>query len=85
MAGDHFTPTEQRFLALLSDGLPHDRRELHSLLWDEYSELSAIQVHLSNIRKRLRPRGEDIICELHARTIKYRWVRLIQGASTATS
>lgn len=80
MSGNNgYTPTERRMLALLRDGLPHLREELHACLYDEMAELSAIQPHLSHIRQKLRPHGEDIICELHKRTIHYRHVRLLNS------
>lgn len=72
------TPTQERFLALLADGLAHDRLELHALLWDEQGALSNIKPHLTHLRKVLRPLGETVICERHV-TVRYRRVTLLEG------
>ena len=55
------TPTERKILALLSDGLPHAREEIHSLLWDELSQRETIRYHISKLRKKLPP-GHIIVC-----------------------
>lgn len=70
----HFTPTEQRMLKILSDGFPHHKSELQACLYDEES---TIRQHIYNIRAKLRPRGEDIVCELRLHGIHYRHVRLL--------
>lgn len=72
-----WTPTQQRMIDLLSDGMPHDRHELHACLDDPLSSLATIKFHLSLIRRIIRLRGEDIICELWERKIHYRHVRLL--------
>jgi hypothetical protein len=78
------TPTQGRILSLLSDGRPHGRREVHSLLGDELQPLSHVQRHISVLRKRLEPRGETIVCELrHRRQVCYRWVALKLAAGSA--
>jgi hypothetical protein len=76
-----FTPTQRRIIALLADGLPHTRREVFGCLDDDLAQLSAIKRHLSVIRTMLRPVGQDIICELHRRSICYRHVRLLTDPS----
>lgn len=73
-----FTPIQQRMLIVLSDGLPHPREELHACLDDELSPYSAIKAHLSSIRKILRPKGQDIICEIVHRRNMYRQIRLLR-------
>lgn len=70
-----FTPTERRMLAMLADGLPHRKKELHLCLGDELSDFSTVRVHIHNIRKKLRRYGQDIVCELSSRRIFYRHVR----------
>lgn len=75
-----FTPTQADMIKMLSDGLPHTRQELFTCLRDDLARLQAINMHLSNCRKILRPRGEDIICELVNRRICYRHVRLLPSA-----
>lgn len=71
-----YTPTEKRMMEVLQDGLLHTRQELFACLWDDKSELSAIQARISLLRKKLRPQGLEIDCVLN-RGIKYRLVRLL--------
>lgn len=75
-----FTATEQRIIDLLSDGMPHTKEEIHGRLWDEMAEVRAITFHISNIRAKLRPRGQDIICEFNRRRIYYRHIRLLASS-----
>lgn len=81
-----FTRTQSAMLDVLADGMPHTRMELHACLDDELGPLSNICMHISNIRKILRPKGQDIVCELVHVTIKggskiqYRHVRLLASA-----
>lgn len=77
MNDNGFTKTQNAMLAVLSDGQPHTREELHKCLPDELSEMSAVRFHISNIRKVLRPKGQDIVCELKYGKIHYRHVRII--------
>ncbi len=77
MINNGFTKTQKAILAVLADGQPHTREELHRCLPDELSELSAVRFHVCNIRKVLRAKGQDIICELKKRRIHYRHVRII--------
>lgn len=71
-----WTPTQRRMLAVLADGQPHHKSELQACLPDE---LSTIYMHVSNIRAKLRPQGQDIICEYRHQTIYYRHVRLLSS------
>ena len=75
------TPTQRRMLTLLADGRPHRREELRQLLWDELGALSNIQTHLSQLRKKLRPQGQEILCEIVQRRICYRQVQLLQSTA----
>lgn len=75
-----FTPTETRILAVLSDGMPHRRDELMRCLWDELSSRAALKMQLSNIRAKLRPIGQDIVCEWYNRGLSYRQIRLLASA-----
>lgn len=73
---DKLTPTEKRIMEALADGYPHRRRDLLPLI-DEMAVPQNLKDHLSNIRKKLRPMGEDVICEYYNRGLSYRWIRLI--------
>jgi hypothetical protein len=75
-----FTPVQRRILAVLSDGMPHRKQELHPCLNDDLATSNAIQVHISAMRKILRPKGEDIVCEYNKMTYYYRHIRLLQSA-----
>ena len=77
MAPDSFTPTQAKMLAVLADGQPHTRAELHACLVDELGPGSNIRPHLSAIRKKLRPIGQDIICEAVNYKYFYRHIRLL--------
>lgn len=83
MAGSNgrFTNVERRILNVLSDGLPHRKEELHPCLADELGPLTNLHPHITNIRKKIRPKGEEIVCELVARRINYRHVRLLKPLS----
>lgn len=60
---DNLTPTQLRILELLSDGRPHTRREMHACLDDDLAQPTAFERHLTGMRKILRPKGEDILCQ----------------------
>ena len=80
---DVFTPTQAAMLKILSDGLPHTREELHKCCGP--SSLKTIQMHLSSIRKKLRPHGEDIVYVVVSRRGCYQHVRLLVSPYTAYS
>lgn len=74
-----YTPTQRKMLAVLSDGLPHPRAELHACLNDELQPHDHIHPHLDGIRKHIRPKGQDIICQLLNKRCCYRLIRLLAG------
>lgn len=74
-----FTPTQSAILDILSDGLRHGKDELCACLSDELSAKDNLKFHISNIRKVIRPRGEDILCEFYRRARHYRHVRLLSN------
>lgn len=71
-----FTPTQLKIVQLLADGKPHTRKEIHDLLWDEQSPITAIRAHITNCRKMLRVLGEEIVCELYESKVHYRRVKV---------
>ena len=79
--GTKFTDTEKKIVDVLSDGLRHHSIELQQLLPDQRAEgiskHGTVRVHIVNIRKVIRPRGEDILCEFYNQRKWYRWVRLL--------
>jgi DNA-binding response OmpR family regulator len=70
----NFTPTEQRVLAVLADGEPHDKRQLMAAI-DELAEIATLRMHISNLRKKLRQRNETIHCVYRDRRYTYVHVR----------
>lgn len=69
-----FTPTERRILAVLADGEPHDKYELMNAI-DELAEVNTLRVHLTKLRKKLRPRNETVHCVRLPRSYAYVHVR----------
>lgn len=56
-----FTPTQQRILGVLSDGVAHKREDLMACLNDDMTTLTTLTTHLCLLRRKLRKKGEDII------------------------
>jgi len=79
-----FTPTQTKILRVLSDGLPHKLPEVMACLDELTKRPNSLHRHLSSMRKILRPRGEDIICQFVSRQRQYRHVRLLHSAYTGT-
>lgn len=71
------TVTQQKFFALLSDGQRHYDAEFIELLPDPLGTSTNVLMHIHNIRKVIRPLGEDIVRERICRKGTYRRVRLI--------
>lgn len=74
-----FTPTEERILHVLADGLPHTKAELLAVLEDDQASPRGMTVHITRIRKKLLPRGEHIVNEYSYGRWLYRHVRLLAG------
>lgn len=78
--GSEFTATEQRIMDVLADGEIHSREELQECCpGNSYGSNGpkAFQMHLSNIRKKINPKGLDVICQLQLRKSWFRLVRLV--------
>ena len=76
--GIKYTPTEQRIIDLLSDGLMHSSNELLGCLEgaDELSK-SAVRQHIFNMRRKMAEAAEYISCEVYSGRLYWRHVRLI--------
>lgn len=82
MPSNHYTPTERRILAVLSDGEIHMREELMKCLPDpEFSTNTHLNDHLVVLRKKLRAMGQDIVCVSHKRRYAYRQMRHLHSIS----
>src|SRR5687767_10791339 len=75
--GVAFTEVEWRIYQILSDGLRHRTVRFRECLYDELSKNDAVKSHMSRMRKKLQPRGYDIVCEFRNKTTNYRLVRLL--------
>lgn len=63
---------------LLSDGLPHFKEEiLAKCLWDEDGGTTNVRQHMANLRKKLRPIGQDIVCVTNGNRYKNRYQHVI--------
>lgn len=71
------TTIRERILAVLSDGMPHCRYELLKCFEDDKARLKTLQAHISVMRKPIRLRGEDIVCELFDGSPHYRHIKLL--------
>lgn len=76
-----YTPTESRILELLSDGLPHKRCEVHKCLEDDLAQIEAIYPHVSRLRHKLQPKGQDILAVTTGRITYYQQIRLLNSAN----
>ncbi len=73
-----YTKAQWRVLLLLEDGEPHTKEEIAvAAKVKEGSTVHATYMHVSKLRKILRPKGQDIICEYVSGKLFYRYVRLI--------
>ena len=81
-----FTPTQQRILNVLSDGMPHTKEEMRDCLNDELSGGNNLRVHLTYLRKKLRTVGQTIVYEFQwPNKMLYRHVRLLASANDGKS
>ena len=69
------TETQRRIFALLADGRPHTKREIHGMLNDELAELRNVNTQVSLIRAKIRPRGLDILVQYVKKSIHFRMVQ----------
>ena len=58
-----FTPTQRRILDVLQDGGMHRPEDLIACLCDgEMGSVSTVRFYMAVIRRKIRPRGQDIVC-----------------------
>lgn len=69
------SPTEQRLLELLNDGLPHDRTELYKALYDDLGDMTVLRVHISNLNAKLRRVGREVVCRSYGKYTRYQQFR----------
>jgi hypothetical protein len=60
--GSTLTPTQQRMMAVLGDGLAHPLRQLHGCCNDDLTEPGTVHTHVCLLRPKVAKRGQSIIC-----------------------
>jgi hypothetical protein len=79
-----YTATERRMLKVLADGKPHKAEQLRRCLSDDLGEVCNIAPHLSNLRRKLRRVGEEIICRKYGTANYYMRVKLLYSPHETT-
>lgn len=59
-----YTPTQRAILTVLADGRSHHHSQLQRCLPDDLADGNALRQHIFKLRRKLRPKGHLIICEL---------------------
>lgn len=79
----HWTPNESKLIKALSDGMPHPYDELIRECFDGDSQATRNNLNalVVQTRRKLRPRCQDIICELRHRKVHYRHVQLLYSSA----
>ena len=72
---DFFTSTQRRIIDLLKDGQPHRRDDVRKCI-DDLASLASLKQHLIEMRKRIRPHGYDVICQILNRAYHYRLIKV---------
>lgn len=67
-----FTPKETQLLELLSDGKSHLKTEIQDKL-----DMDVLHQLMTNLRRKLNPIGQDIVCTIDRRRTAYQHVRLL--------
>ncbi len=63
MPNPGLTNVQKKIMDVLSDGMAHLDEELLLCLSDDLGTMANVRPHLTDLRKKLRPRGRDIVCE----------------------
>ena len=79
-----FTPTQRRMMKVLGDGLPHTRHELRDCFNDDRAADNNTRVHLTALRKKLRPQGKDILVEYVRSSLHYRLIQRLDFTPDST-
>lgn len=75
-----FTATQFRIMSLLLDGEPKHKRDVLACLPDDMGEMSTIRVHLTYIRRKIRPKGYTILVDFDGRIPRYRLVQTLNSS-----
>lgn len=77
-----FTRTQKIIIEVLSDGKPHSKQELMNRCgMDEQYCRTALNFHMTYLRQKIRPLGQDIVCPRlpPGNTIWFQHVRLLNN------
>lgn len=69
-----FKGNQKALMELLKDGKPHSKREIVEVV---DGDIKYISQWVFRIRKKINPRGFEIVCTYNGRQLKYQLVRLI--------
>jgi DNA-binding response OmpR family regulator len=70
-----WSKTEQKIYDTLCDGRVHKFEELYEHLTNGDCSRDAVSAHVGRMRKKLRPRGLDIVCVFRNRKTQYQMIR----------
>lgn len=76
------TQIEWNILEVLKDGDGHERGELLACIGDDQVDLSTLNTHLANIRRKIEPFGETIVCQVKGKFLwLHRWMKKLSYSS----
>lgn len=74
----HYTPTEKAILEILSDGKPHAKHDIAKHVDPEMGQCNVAN-HILQLRKKLEPLNEDIVCVYRLKKYFYRQIRVLHS------
>lgn len=75
----HFTPTERKIIHLLSDGRRHLNIEVARVVDPEVLSTKGLKMHFKNLRSKLNPIGQEIVCIRYFGKYYYQHVRFLKN------
>lgn len=72
-----FSPTERKIFELLRDGDKHTKSEIKETFSDHLCSDNTLRVHIHAINRKIRSKGQEVVCIRKNWTSYYRWVRII--------
>lgn len=76
------TAVEWAIMELLKDGDGHERGELLACIDEGQVDLPTLNTHLANIRRKLEPLGETIVCQAKGKfLLLHRWMKKLSYTS----
>lgn len=76
------TEIEWAIMEVLKDGDGHERGELLACIGDDQADLGALNTHLANIRRKIEPFEETIVCQVKGKFLwLHRWVKKLSYSS----